>query len=119
LLQKSSSSIIGVCTIGQSGGSTRDLDRYLGTQYCLTNNNNNNNNNNNKNDEAVEREIGDFPSTGPYEAERMLGGKVVLDNLNTEITGVNSAWDMDISFYAALHRWRGLTIGSYSIKESC
>jgi hypothetical protein len=25
--------------------------------------------------EAVEREIGDFPSTGPYEAERMLGEK--------------------------------------------
>jgi hypothetical protein len=33
------------CTIGQSGRSTRDLDRYLGTQYGPTNNNNNNNNN--------------------------------------------------------------------------
>jgi hypothetical protein len=45
LLQKSSSSIIGVCTIGQSGRSTRNLDRYLGTwtdnlgtQYRPTNN---------------------------------------------------------------------------------
>lgn len=25
--------------------------------------------------EALEREIGDIPSTGPYEVERMLGGK--------------------------------------------
>jgi hypothetical protein len=41
LLQKSSS-IIGVCTTGQSGRSTRDLDRFLGTQYRPTNNNNNN-----------------------------------------------------------------------------
>jgi hypothetical protein len=38
LLQKSSSFIIGVCTIGQSGRSTRDLDRYLGTQYRSANN---------------------------------------------------------------------------------
>jgi hypothetical protein len=29
----------GVCTVGQSGRSTRDLDRYLGTQYRPTNNN--------------------------------------------------------------------------------
>jgi hypothetical protein len=62
--------------------------------------------------EAEEREIGDFPSTGPYKAERMLGGKVVLDYLNTEITGLNPAWHMDVSyFYPALYRWRGLPIG--------
>jgi hypothetical protein len=40
LLQKSSSSIIGVCTVGQSGH-IPGTNRYLGTQYCPTNSNNN------------------------------------------------------------------------------